>query len=56
MNTNIFGMFYLTRIQTIRIYLGSYSGPNTNTNIVEMIKWTEYRIIEYFWLEYSNII
>ena len=28
-NMNIFGMFFLTRI---RIYSGSLSGPNTNTN------------------------
>ena len=45
-NTNIFGMFVLTRIR-IRIYSGSYSGPNTNTNIFVIQKWTEY--------EYSNI-
>ena len=45
-NTNIFGMFFLTRIR-IRIYSGSTSGPNTNTNIFVSIKWTEY--------EYSNI-
>ena len=46
MNTNIFGIFFLTRIR-IRIYSGSTSGPNTNTNIFVSIKWTEY--------EYSNI-
>ena len=60
MNTNIFRMFFLTRI---RIYSGSNSGLNRNTNIFVIIKWTEYEYLNIFGLnirilfdEYSNII
>ena len=49
-NTNIFGMFFLTRIR-IRIYSGSHSGPNTNIFVI--IKWTEY---EYLNILGSNIL
>ena len=54
-------MFFLTRIR-IRIYSGSTSGPNTNTNIFVSIKWTEYKYsnifgsnIQILFDEYSNI-
>ena len=58
-NTNIFGMFVLTRI---RIYSGSISGLNRNTNIFVIIKWTKYEYLNIFGLnirilidEYCNI-